>query len=58
MLDQNQKSLDINIVDLRKRLEDLETLAMPIQNTEDSCGPHLGSFICQPCQICTLCHHA
>ena len=57
MAEQNPKNLDINITDLHKQLDDLETLATPIKNAEDSCGPNLGSFICQPCQICTLCHH-
>lgn len=57
MADQNPKSLDINVVDLHKRLDDLETLATPDKNAEDSCGPLLGSFVCQPCHICTLCGH-
>ena len=57
MADQNPKNLDINIADLHKQLEDLEELVKPIKGGEGSCGPYMGSFICQPCQICTLCHH-
>jgi hypothetical protein len=55
MADQNPKNLDINIADLHKRLEDREELVKPIKGADGSYGPYMGSFVCQPCHICTLC---